>query len=94
MHKGAQIIWTTWRNHIELIAVKTQLYKDISSILEGDGEDLRRTACDQISAWKLRGGLPHAVESTWLLTEAVLADEIPAVPGFAVKAGYVTAISR
>lgn len=50
----------------------------------------------QISAWKLRGNLPHAVESTWLLTEAVLADGISAerMPIFAVKAAYITAISR
>lgn len=50
----------------------------------------------QISAWKLRGNLPHAVDSTWLLTEAVLTDEIQAdlVPVFAVKAAYITAISR
>ena len=50
----------------------------------------------QISAWKLRGNLPHAVDSTWLLTESVLTDEIQAdlVPVFAVKAAYITAISR
>jgi ribosomal biogenesis protein LAS1 len=50
----------------------------------------------QISAWKLRGNLPHAVESTWLLTEALLTDEIQAnlIPIFAVKAAYITAISR
>ena len=54
------------------------------------------TTHSQISAWKLRGNLPHAVESTWLLTEAFLTDEIQAdlMPMFAVKAAYITAISR
>ena len=49
-----------------------------------------------MSVWKLRGSLPHAVESTWLLTEAVLIDEKPneQMPVFAVKASYITAISR
>lgn len=50
----------------------------------------------QVSAWKLRGNLPHAVESTWLLTEAILIDEKPVeqMPVFAIKAAYITAISR
>lgn len=50
----------------------------------------------QVSAWKLRGNLPHAVESTWILTEAVLIDEKPVeqMPVFAIKAAYITAISR
>ena len=50
----------------------------------------------QVSVWKLRGSLPHAVESTWLLTEAVLIDEKSneQMPLFAVKASYITAISR
>ena len=51
---------------------------------------------NQISAWKLRGNLPHAVESTWLLNEACLTDEInnSTTSSFAVKASYITAISR
>ena len=50
----------------------------------------------QISAWKLRGNLPHAVESTWLLNEACLTDESATghTSLFAVKAAYITAISR
>ena len=50
----------------------------------------------QVSTWKLRGNLPHAVESTWLLTEAILIDEKPVeqMPVFAIKAAYITAISR
>ena len=93
MAKGAQIIWAPWRSNKELVEVKNRLYKANSDPGE-EGEDMRRKACDQISAWKLRGGLPHAVESTWLLTEACLADQVPDVPVFSIKAGYVTAISR
>ena len=54
----------------------------------------------QVAAWKLRPPLPHAVESTWLLTEACLAD-IPhtsssdgGISVFSIKAGYLTALTR
>ncbi|RMY93090.1 hypothetical protein D0862_09324 [Hortaea werneckii] len=36
------------------------------------GQDMRRHAVDRILAWKLRGNLPHAVESTALLVDAIL----------------------
>lgn len=58
---------------------------------------LMDTLSCQVSAWKLRGNLPHAVESTWLLTEAILIDQKPVeqtASVFAVKAAYITAISR
>ena len=59
-------------------------------------QNLESYSCTQISAWKLRGNLPHAVESTWLLTEALLTDDVQTdlVRVFAVKATYITAISR
>ena len=103
MAKGAHILWTPWRSHHELLQVKAQLYRHksprpaASPITTQDEEapdHEKRQACSQISAWKLRAPLPHALESTWLLTEAALADAIPSVPLFAVKAAYVTAISR
>ncbi|KAL2048200.1 hypothetical protein N7G274_000111 [Stereocaulon virgatum] len=95
MADGVQVIWTPWRHHGELVDVREWLFPP-SPINEQEDSKLRRNACDQISAWKLRGNLPHAVESTWLLTEALLTDEIQAdlIPVFAVKAAYITAISR
>lgn len=93
MTKDKQIVWTPWRNQAELVEVKSSLY-DVHSSYEEKNEDTRRRACNKISAWKARGSLPHAVESTWLLTEARLSDEVPNVPLFSIKAGYVTAISR
>ena len=44
----------------------------------------------------MRGNLPFAIESTWLLTEASLADELASsqVSVFTVKAAYSTAITR
>ncbi|KAL8872831.1 MAG: hypothetical protein Q9174_001609 [Haloplaca sp. 1 TL-2023] len=44
----------------------------------------------------MRGGLPHAIESTWYLTEAILTDEsLPgSISAFAVKSCYCTAICR
>lgn len=55
------------------------------------------TECrSQISAWKLRGNLPHAVESTWFLIDAVLTDNVrinKATP-LAVRQCYSTAFCR
>ena len=93
MVMGTRIIWTPWRNQNELVMVRSRLYK-VHPDCDEESEDLRRIACDQISAWKMRGSLPHAVESTWLLTEACLADELPGVSAFSIKAGYLTALSR
>lgn len=95
MTERLQIIWTPWRNHTELLNVRDSFFPS-SANSEPTDPRLRRKACDQVSAWKQRGSLPHAVESTWLLTEAILIDELPAkqMPVFAVKAAYITAISR
>lgn len=95
MPECLQIVWTPWRNHSELLSVREWFYSPSATSDQTDPKSSRR-ACDQVSAWKLRGNLPHAVESTWLLTEAVLIDEKPSeqTPVFAIKASYITAISR
>ncbi|CAD6577761.1 MAG: rRNA-processing protein las1 [Alectoria sarmentosa] len=95
MAERLQIVWTPWRDHSELLSVRKWFFPNSASSEPAD-PDLRRKACEQVSAWKLRGNLPHAVESTWLLTEAVLIDEKPAeqMPIFAIKASHITAISR
>lgn len=44
----------------------------------------------------MRGGLPHAVESTWYITEAILTDSLllSGISTFAVKSCYCTALCR
>lgn len=104
----AHIVWTPWRDLSEILEVRRQFYPSLSS----KEQDLRRNACSQVSsevehlvpdsnnrqvsAWKLRGNLPHAVESTWLLTDAVLADNISVnkLSPLAVRACYATSFCR
>ena len=45
-------------------------------------------------AWKLRGNLPHAVESTALLVDAILHHDTTANSSFSVRAVYSAAFSR
>ncbi|KXT08977.1 hypothetical protein AC579_4024 [Pseudocercospora musae] len=75
---------TPWRHQTDLLEVRRQLY--------GDSE--RRHAVDRVMAWKLRGNLPHAVESTALLVDAVLHHSIEGVSIFSVRAVYSAAFSR
>lgn len=44
--------------------------------------------------WKLRGNLPHSVDSTAYLTEAVLHDDPTANSPSAIRAVYSTAFCR
>ncbi|KAF6231483.1 hypothetical protein HO173_010235 [Letharia columbiana] len=97
MPERLQIIWTPWRNHSELLSVREWFFPQPASSEQADSDsNSRKKACNHVSAWKLRGNLPHAVESTCLLTEAVLIDEksIEQTPAFAIRASYITAISR
>ena len=68
---------TPWRYQSDLLAVRAQLY-NVPATSKNDeavistSQDPRRQAVDRIMAWKLRGNLPHAVESTALLIDATL----------------------
>ncbi|KAF7194382.1 Pre-rRNA-processing protein las1 [Pseudocercospora fuligena] len=75
---------TPWRHQKDLLEVCRQLY--------GDSE--RRHAVDRVMAWKLRGNLPHAVESTALLVDAILHHDIEGISIFSVRAVYSAAFSR
>ncbi|GIZ37157.1 hypothetical protein CKM354_000061500 [Cercospora kikuchii] len=55
---------TPWRTQADLLAVRSQIYSD-------SPED-RQHAVSRIMAWKMRGNLPHSVESTALLVDAIL----------------------
>ncbi|KAI7410699.1 hypothetical protein KC332_g6262 [Hortaea werneckii] len=68
---------TPWRHQRDLLEVRAQLYPHHTSNPSSVSpqqipQDMRRHAVDRILAWKLRGNLPHAVESTALLVDAIL----------------------
>lgn len=48
----------------------------------------------QISVWKIRGNLPHAVEATALLTDAILHDDAQKNSVFSIRATYSAAFCR
>jgi hypothetical protein len=58
--------------------------------------DGQRQAVARVSMWMQRGNCPHLVESTALLTAAVLSDEAGDDVGgtYAVRAAYSAAFSR
>lgn len=53
-----------------------------------------KTDYHQVEAWKLRGHLPHAVEATALLTDAILHDDSTHNSVFSIRATYAAAFSR
>lgn len=48
----------------------------------------------QVAAWKLRGNLPHAVEATALLSDAILHDDAAKNSVFSIRATYAAAFCR
>ncbi|KAL5046005.1 Las1-like-domain-containing protein [Aspergillus fruticulosus] len=86
----AKVIFTPWKTHSDLLAVRNQFYPPP----EYDGPDLRSQACATVSAWKLRGSLPHPVEATALLTDAILHDDASKNSLFAIRATYAAAFCR
>ncbi|KAL2821513.1 Las1-like-domain-containing protein [Aspergillus granulosus] len=86
----AKFIFTPWKYHSDLLAVRSQFYPDP----EYDGPDLRAQACATVGAWKLRGTLPHPVEATALLTDAILHDNAQENSVFSIRATYAAAFCR
>lgn len=86
----AKYIITPWRDHAALLEVRRELYK-----LNESSSDRRRHAVDRVMAWKLRGNLPHAVESTALLIDAVLHHSSNSSNSiFSIRAVYSAAFCR
>jgi len=95
---------TPWRTQSDLLAVRQQLYSlNTNSSHNQDPNqngnrdaylDLRHQAVSRIMAWKLRGNLPHAVESTALLTDAILHHDLSINSIFSVRAVYAAAFTR
>lgn len=48
----------------------------------------------QVEAWKLRGNVPHHVEATALLTDAILHDDALHNSIFSIRATYSAAFCR
>ncbi|KAK4630839.1 Pre-rRNA-processing protein las1 [Fulvia fulva] len=81
---------TPWRHHSDLLKVRQQLYGRSK-----DGQDHRRHAVNRVLAWKLRGSLPHAIESTALLIDAILHHASSASNSpFSIRAVYTAAFTR
>jgi len=87
---------TPWRSQADLLAVRSQLYH-LNSSDKTTPVDPRRHAVDRVMAWKLRGNLPHAVESTALLVDALLHHHATTAAQnslFSVRAVYSAAFCR
>ena len=82
--------FTPWRDKTELLKIHGWLY----SVPWSREHDNRRQACSTVSAWKLRGNLPHAVESTALLMEAIIADDPEIHRIDVIRLCYVAALCR
>ncbi|KAF7589193.1 rRNA-processing protein las1 [Aspergillus hancockii] len=86
----AKVIFTPWKDQSQLTAVRTQFYPPPAY----EGPDLRSRACATVAAWKLRGNLPHPVEATALLTDAILHDDAKKNSIFSIRATYSAAFCR
>ncbi|KAL2212200.1 Las1-domain-containing protein [Sarocladium strictum] len=107
-----QYVITPWRDRAELLRVKDQFSHDYrasttlqsSSVVRTDEQKKRKrndrhAAVARVAMWMQRGNCPHLVESTALLTAAVLSDEEAneenaASSSYALRAAYAAAFSR
>lgn len=69
--------------------VRHQLYASTT-----EDRALQRHAVNRVMAWKLRGNLPHAVESTALLVDAILHHDLHVNSTFSIRAVYSAAFCR
>ncbi|KAE9372387.1 Las1-domain-containing protein [Stipitochalara longipes BDJ] len=85
-----QYVITPWRNGAELLQAREMLYPS-------EGEEVkpeeRRHAVARVSVWMQRGNCPHLVESTAILTAAVLND-VSGNSTYCVRAAYAAAFGR
>ncbi|SPN98909.1 related to LAS1 protein [Cephalotrichum gorgonifer] len=92
-----QFVFTPWRDRHELLTARDHFYPDDQDDA-GRRRELQHGAVARVSMWMQRGNCPHLVESTALLTAAVLCDTERMSSGgsstYAVRAAYSTAFSR
>ena len=90
---------TPWRTPSDLLTIRTQLFSPTADPSQ------RHRAISRIHAWKLRGNLPHAVESTALLIDAQMHHENSSLDSpqqrgragnshFSIRAVYTAAFTR
>ncbi|PGH11246.1 hypothetical protein AJ79_04980 [Helicocarpus griseus UAMH5409] len=84
--------FTPWKEPAELLSVRSQFYP--STAATGEPADMRAKACSLVWVWKLRGNLPHTVEATALLTDAILHDDATKNSIFSIRATYSAAFCR
>ncbi|WEW61034.1 hypothetical protein PRK78_006523 [Emydomyces testavorans] len=80
--------FTPWKNHSQLVAVRDQFYPPPGY----QGPDMRTEASALVWVWKVRGNLPHAVEATALLTDAIIHDDASKSSIFSIRATFVTGL--
>lgn len=89
---------TPWRSHSDLLSVRSDLYFSSPSPSQDDDNNnhRQRAAVSRIMAWKTRGGnLPHAIESTALLVDAILHHSSSSNSSlFSIRAVYSAAFTR
>ncbi|KZZ90985.1 cell morphogenesis protein Las1 [Ascosphaera apis ARSEF 7405] len=85
-----RIQFTPWKEESELLRVRDQFY----GLRAGAKTDLRSKACALVWVWKARGNLPHPVEATALLIDAILHDDPSKNSIFSIRATYSAAFCR
>jgi ribosomal biogenesis protein LAS1 len=85
-----QYVITPWRNRAELLQLRAKLYPEAGKCV---GEGDKRHAVAKVAVWVQRGNCPHLVESTAILTEAILND-VRGNSTYCVKAAYSAAFCR
>jgi ribosomal biogenesis protein LAS1 len=88
--KMVQYVITPWRNRAELLEVRDKLYPSYGREVK---EEERRHAVAKVSVWMQRGNCPHLVESTAILTAALLND-VSGNSTYCVRAAYSAAFCR
>ncbi|KAJ5690128.1 hypothetical protein N7462_004520 [Penicillium macrosclerotiorum] len=86
----AKLVFTAWKTKSQLLDVRNEFYP----LPSYDGPDMRSHACATVEAWKLRGNVPHHVEATALLTDAILHDDVQRNSIFSIRATYSAAFCR
>jgi ribosomal biogenesis protein LAS1 len=85
-----QYVITPWRNRGELLQVRAKLYPEAERSVS---DEEKRDAVAKVAVWVQRGNCPHLVESTAILTEAILND-VGGNSTYCVRAAYAAAFCR
>ncbi|KAF1846916.1 Las1-domain-containing protein [Cucurbitaria berberidis CBS 394.84] len=88
MESHTHFVVTAWRNRLELLQLRQDLYSPETS--------KRESAANKVFAWRLRkpDGLPLLLESTADIVDVLLQDERAELKHNALRLLYATAISR